>query len=61
MKKILITILLSVFLIPVLPAQEMPDFSKIPAEQFLQYTIHRLKPDTQKEIWMKMSFLLMNL
>ena len=55
MKKILLTILLSVFLLPALPAQEAPDFSKIPAEQFLQYAIHRLKPDPQKEIWMKMN------
>ena len=55
MKKILIAILLSALLSPVLSAQEMPDFAKIPAEQFLQYTIHRLKPDPQKEIWMKMS------
>ena len=55
MKRLLIAILLTAFLVPVLPAQEMPDFSRIPAELFLQYTIHRLKPDPQKEIWMKMN------
>lgn len=54
MKKYTLFFLLSVFLIPTLGAQEMPDFSKIPAEKFLQYTQARLKPDPQKEIWMKM-------
>ncbi len=55
MKKILVAFLLTTLLGTVLPAQDMPDFTKIPAEQFLQYTIYRLKPDPRKEIWMKMN------
>lgn len=54
MKKYIVLFLLISFLFPVLCAQEMPDFTKIPSDQFLRFTQARLKPDPQKEIWMKM-------
>lgn len=54
MKKYIVALLAAAFLLPALNAQQMPDFEKIPAEQFLRYTQARLKPDPKKEIWMKM-------